>query len=193
MPPPSVPRWMVTNSRIRLRWPMRVVGSLAVIFQVLRRDADGRVREEDVVFADFERAFHEYVRHDSGARADFDIRSDDEYGPISADSAMRAPGIDDRGRVNRHRRTESVRRRSASLHSIVASATTTPSTLAVPNILAMRRFAFGHLHFDAQLIAGAHRLAEFRFFDAWPAAPVYSCDRGSGSAPGRPPPAPWLP
>ena len=60
---------MVTNSRMVLRLPMRV-SELRRVFLILRRDANTRVRIEDVVFADRELAFEIDVRYEARARAD---------------------------------------------------------------------------------------------------------------------------
>src|SRR5579862_7332012 len=57
--------------------PDAQLAPLALVFEILRRDADSRIRKEDVVLPDGQRPFHENVTLDHGARSDFDIRSDD--------------------------------------------------------------------------------------------------------------------
>ena len=51
-PPPWVPRWMVTNFADPVAVADAGFGALAFVLEVLRGDADGGVREEDVVVAD---------------------------------------------------------------------------------------------------------------------------------------------
>src|SRR5690242_21206788 len=110
--------------------------ALAFVFQILRDHPDCRVREENVILANFRGAFHEHMSLEDGACADFHIRPDhgvwsDFSGRMNARSR-----IDDGSRMNRHRGYLCRYGRSASLQSISASATTDPFTLAVPNILA---------------------------------------------------------
>ena len=98
----------------------------AAILEILRRDADGRVRVEDVSRANRGRALDEQIRHEPGARADLDLGADhavrSDFGTV-ADTCIL---MDDRGRVNRH--YESAAGRSVTLHISTASATKRSST-----------------------------------------------------------------
>ena len=116
------------------------LGALALVLQILRRDADGGVREEDVVLADPGGPFEEVVGHQARARADFDVRADDAVGADFGGLGNPRAGVHDGGGMDRTSSDLSARRHfsslSASLHMTSASATTTPSTVATPAILA---------------------------------------------------------
>ena len=75
-PPPAVPRLIVANSRIVLRRADGQPRALALVFQVLRRQADRRHREDVRLVADLGPAVDHDRRADAAARADRHVRAD---------------------------------------------------------------------------------------------------------------------
>src|ERR1041385_7573153 len=75
---------------------------LALVFQVLRRDAHGRIGKEDIVLADLGGTFHENVSFECRASADRNTRPDYRVGTNVGGWIDARAGIDDRGRMNRH-------------------------------------------------------------------------------------------
>jgi hypothetical protein len=130
-----------------------------VILQVLRSHANCRVWVEHVVFADFERPLQNDMRFNLCAGADLDAGSDNT---IRSDfGGFRDCGgrIDDRSRVNRHREVLGTIGEHAEHFGLGYD---NPVHRRNTGHLRHACFAFDHLHFDAELIAGAHGLAEFR-------------------------------
>ena len=108
-------------------------GGLALVLQILRRGPDRGVRVEHVVFADLQRALQIDVRFELRARADFHVRPDNRIGSDFRRFGNAGARIDDGAGMNGHAGSYS---RSANLQSISASATSAPSTHAVPLIFA---------------------------------------------------------
>ena len=71
--PGPVPRWMVENSRKRVALADFEMGRLALVFQVLRLEADGGVGKKFVARADLARAFDRGVMADAAAVAQLDF------------------------------------------------------------------------------------------------------------------------
>ena len=136
-------------------------GALAFVFQILRRDADGGVRVEDVILADPQRTFHDHVRFDLGSRADLDIPADDRIRPDLGRLLDLGCGIDDgSGMYRQTAQLLPVRKftkhfRFSDNHAVNTSRT---------EHLRDRGLALRDLHLDAELIAWTHRFAEFRLF-----------------------------
>ena len=78
------------------------VGSLAVVFQILRSNTDRGIGEEDIVFANHGGAFDVDVRHQSGARTNLHIRANDTERPDVSAGINAGLGIYDSRWMNRH-------------------------------------------------------------------------------------------
>src|SRR6185437_3661777 len=124
-------------------------GRLPFIFQVLRSDADGRIRIKNVIFAYFEFPFEEYVPHQSRASAHADTGANDAIGAdvriggdFSFDLLWQWSGSPSAfyASCGSGSFTSAEDGLSASLHMTTASATTVPSTVAMPCILATVAF-----------------------------------------------------
>src|ERR1041385_8291688 len=116
------------------------IRSFALVLLVLRCDADGRIREEYVVLADNGRAFDVEVRHQPGARADLDFRSDDAVWTDIGTAVDSRRRVNDGCRGNRHYSAAAGSALSCSLHMPSVSATNRPSTVALPAIFATDPF-----------------------------------------------------
>ncbi len=79
-PPSSVPRLIVTNSRIRLSIADHEQTLLALIFLVLRVAADRGELGDAVVAADARRPLDHHMRPDLRTRADLDVGADHAVG-----------------------------------------------------------------------------------------------------------------
>ena len=77
-------------------------GWLPLVFQILRGDADGGVRIENIVVADFGYAFEVDVGHEPCACSDINAGSNDAVRPDFRAVCDAGLGVDDRGRMNRH-------------------------------------------------------------------------------------------
>ena len=161
--------------------------SFAAILLILRGDAAGTEREEDIIVADGELAFENNVRHETGARADAHGGADDAVGSDFGIGSDFGFGIDERGGVDGHERNAG-RLRGRRFDGLVTFVTAVGG--AVSGLVGEDEFAhescFGddltvdggdalhlrhgvfeaeHLHFNAKLIAWDDRSAEFSFFD----------------------------
>src|SRR6185312_4369675 len=118
------------------------LGPFPSILHILGSNPNRRKREENIVFADGARAFDEEIRHQARAGADLDFRADDAVWPDIRRLMNPRRRIDDRCRMNRHYSAAggSAGALSCSLHITSASATTLPSTVAFPAILATEPF-----------------------------------------------------
>ena len=129
---------MVTNSRMRLRLPIRVKARSPLYFRSC--EATPMVENGKKILSSpiGGGTFHVQVGHQAGARADFDFGADDAERADVGSGVDARGGVDDGCRMNRHLRRAGVRCRglSSSLHITSASATRTPSTVARPAILA---------------------------------------------------------
>src|ERR1039457_1748743 len=121
-------------------------GALALVLQILRRDPNGRVGIEHVVLTDGDRPFDEDVRHQASPRSDHGVRADHAVRPDFGSFVDRGGRVNEGRGVDRHQgwaaagSEESSAGLSASLHITSASATTLPSTVAVPYIFATLAF-----------------------------------------------------
>ena len=86
-PPPCVPRLIVTNSRNVFRRPIVEPRPLALVLQVLRRQADRRHREDPRVVADLGPSFDHGRGADAAPPADRHVRAD---GAVRADGCSLA-------------------------------------------------------------------------------------------------------
>src|SRR5215470_9163639 len=129
--------------------PNACLGRLPLIFRILGGDADCGIGIDDIVVANLGDTLDVDVRQKPRTRSDIHAGSDDAVG-----SDLRAIGntcscVDNCARMNRHGRPQGTGTgssaageatngsRSCSLHISTASATTTPSTVALPCIFAM--------------------------------------------------------
>jgi hypothetical protein len=76
------------------------MGRLALVFQVLRLEADGRVRKKFIPRANFARPFDRRVMTDLAALAQFNVRADDGVGSDLHAAAETGFGINDGGGMN---------------------------------------------------------------------------------------------
>src|SRR5579871_3924897 len=126
---PAVNRHELANL---IAMPNPCAGPLPAILQILRRDSHRRVRKENIVLADGQRPFHHHMRLHHGAGADLHVRTNNTIRSDVGRLRDFRRGVDNGSRMYGHRYW-----RSASTHRISASATTTPSTVAVPDTFAM--------------------------------------------------------
>src|SRR4029077_4761501 len=76
-------------------------GALAVILEILRREADRGIGEKKIVLADFDGSFHHDVTLDESAGGDLHIRSNDRIGTDFSGRIDTCGGVYDGGRMNR--------------------------------------------------------------------------------------------
>ena len=101
MPPPSVPGFMVTPSRIRQSLPMRERGGLALVLEVLRLVPDRGEREDARARADAGAPGHHHVAHQLDALAQRRPRCVTwQKGPMRTPSASARPVLHDGGGVD---------------------------------------------------------------------------------------------
>ncbi len=164
----------IANDRLR---------SFAAILLILRRDATGTEREEDVVGADGQLAFENGVRHETRARADAHGGADDAIGSDFSIGSDFGFGVNERGGMNGHDGNAG-RLRGRRFDGLAAFVTTVGGLVGEDELahqscfgddltvnggdaLHLRHGVFEaeHLHLNAKLIARHDRPAEFSFFD----------------------------
>src|SRR5579871_2908168 len=77
--------------------------ALAFVFQILRGDADGRIGEEHIVFADLKRTLQEDMPFDLRSWADLDVRAYHRVRPYFRRFRDSRRRVNDRGRMDGHR------------------------------------------------------------------------------------------
>ena len=159
-PPPSVPRWMVTNSRKMLPVADLEPGRLALVFQVLRRQPDRRDTGR----------FRCRRRSSCALRSPPTRRSCScgrcvTCGPITANGADHRARADHRGRRHARQRID-VRRSACTASSSSASTTVWPSTSATAVAFTSGPRVAPSVTIELQLIAGNDVLAELGVVDA---------------------------